>query len=108
MATGRFVIVGASLAGASAADYYDKQRITVRLGARESRVDPARRVVELGGGEAVPYDRLLVTTGGRNRTLRTPGANLAGIFQLRTVEDCDRIRAAARRGARAVVVGMGF
>jgi 3-phenylpropionate/trans-cinnamate dioxygenase ferredoxin reductase component len=155
MATGRFVIVGASLAGASAAaalreggyegevtligeegrlpysrpalskgylrgqerfedqlvnpaDYYAKQRITVRLGARATRVDPGRRVVELGGGETVPYDRLLVTTGGRNRALRAPGAELPGIFQLRTVEDCDRIRAAARPGARAVVVGLGF
>ena len=155
MTTGRFVIVGASLAGASAAaalreggfegeltligeearlpysrpalskgylrgqerfedqlvnpaDFYDKARVTVRLGARATRVDPARRVVELAGGETVPYDRLLVTTGGRNRALRTPGADLSGIFQLRTVEDCDRIRAAARAGARAVVVGMGF
>jgi len=155
MATDRFVIVGASLAGGSAAaalrdggfegeltligeearlpysrpalskgylrgperfedqlvnpaDYYDKHRITLRLGARATRVDPARREVELGSGETVPYDRLLVTTGGRNRTLRTPGADLSGIFQLRTVEDCDRIRAAARSGARAVVVGMGF
>jgi 3-phenylpropionate/trans-cinnamate dioxygenase ferredoxin reductase component len=153
--TGRFVIVGASLAGASAAaalrdggfegeltligeearlpysrpalskgylrgqegfeaqlvnpeGYYAEHRITVRLGARATHVDPARRVVELGGSATVPYDRLLVTTGGRNRALRTPGADLPGIFQLRTVEECDRIRGAARPGARAVVVGMGF
>jgi 3-phenylpropionate/trans-cinnamate dioxygenase ferredoxin reductase subunit len=71
-------------------------------------VDPARRVVERGGGETVPYDRLLVATGGRNRALRAPGADLPGIFRLRTIEDCDRIRTAARAGARAVVVGMGF
>jgi len=90
-----------------AADY-ERRRITVRVGARATRVDPARRVVELAGGEAVGYDRLLVTTGGRNRSLRAPGADLPGIFQLRTVEECDRIRAAARAGARAVVVGMGF
>src|SRR4029077_15916625 len=155
MATGRFVIVGASLAGASAATAlrdggfegeltligeearlpysrpalskgylrgqesfeaqlvnpaadYERRRITVRVGARATRVDPARRVVELAGGEVVGYDRLLVTTGGRNRSLRSPGADLPGIFQLRTVEECDRIRAAARAGARAVVVGMGF
>jgi 3-phenylpropionate/trans-cinnamate dioxygenase ferredoxin reductase subunit len=155
MTTGRFVIVGASLAGASAAaalrdggfdgeltligeeprlpysrpalskgylrgqerfedqlvnpaDYYGKHGITVRLGARATRADPARRVVELGGGETVPYDRLLVATGGRNRALRAPGADLPGIFRLRTIEDCDRIRTAARAGARAVVVGMGF
>ncbi len=56
----------------------------------------------------MPYDRLLVATGGRNRSLTTTGAELPGIFQLRTVEDCDRIRAVAHSGARAVVIGLGF
>ena len=51
--------------------------------------------MELDGGERVVYNRLLVATGGRNRTLSVPGSNLEGIYQLRTVEDCDRIRAAA-------------
>jgi 3-phenylpropionate/trans-cinnamate dioxygenase ferredoxin reductase subunit len=90
------------------AGYYDEQRIQLRLGARATRIDPARKFVQLEGGEHVAYDRLLVATGGRNRALSVPGAGLSGIFQLRTVEDCDRLRAAARRGARAVVIGLGF
>jgi 3-phenylpropionate/trans-cinnamate dioxygenase ferredoxin reductase subunit len=64
--------------------------------------------VALESGGELPYDRVLLATGGRNRKLTTPGADLAGVFQLRTVEDCDRIRAAARPGARAVVIGLGF
>jgi len=151
----RFVIIGASLAGASAAaalreggfdgaveligaepqlpynrpplskgylrgqerfedqlvnpaDYYARHDITLRLGVRATSLDPRRKVISLERGEEVPYDRLLVATGGRNRTLTTPGAELAGIFQLRTVEDCEHIRALARSGARAVVIGLGF
>jgi 3-phenylpropionate/trans-cinnamate dioxygenase ferredoxin reductase subunit len=151
----RFVIIGASLAGASAAaalreggfdgtveligaepqlpynrpplskaylrgqerfddqlvnpaDHYAQHDIKLRLGVRVTVVDPKRKVVGLDGGGEVPYDRLLVATGGRNRMLTTPGAELSGIFQLRTVEDCDRIRAVARSGARAVVIGLGF
>jgi 3-phenylpropionate/trans-cinnamate dioxygenase ferredoxin reductase subunit len=151
----RFVIIGASLAGASAAaalreggfdgtveligaepqlpynrpplskgylrgqerfedqlvnpaDYYAQHEVDLRLGTRVTLVDPRRKVVGLDRGEEVPYHRLLVATGGRNRTLTTPGAELPGIFQLRTVEDCDRIRAVARPGARAVVIGLGF
>jgi 3-phenylpropionate/trans-cinnamate dioxygenase ferredoxin reductase subunit len=151
----RFVIVGASLAGASAAaalreggfdgvvqligaesrapynrpplskgylrgqerfedqlvhpsSYYAQQDIGLRLGTRATLIDPGRKVVRLDHGEDVPYDRLLVATGGRNRTLGGPGADLEGIFQLRTVEDCDRIRAAAVARRRAVVVGLGF
>jgi 3-phenylpropionate/trans-cinnamate dioxygenase ferredoxin reductase component len=155
MKTGRFVIVGAALAGGSAAAalreggfegeitligaekqlpynrpplskgylrgqdkfedqlvnpaaFYTEQRIGLRLGVRATAIDPGRKLVALEGGETVPYDRLLVTTGGRNRTLTTPGGQLPGIFQLRTVEDCDRIRAAATPGRRAVVIGLGF
>ena len=88
--------------------YYAEQRIDLKLGVRATAIDPGQKLVELAGGGRVPYDRLLVATGGRNRPLSAPGAGLDGIFQLRTVEDCDRIRAAARRGRRAVVVGLGF
>jgi 3-phenylpropionate/trans-cinnamate dioxygenase ferredoxin reductase subunit len=88
--------------------YYAEHDIQLRLGIRATGIDPAHKRVELEGGEHVGYDRLLVATGGRNRALSVPGADLDGIFQLRTVEDCDRIRAAARSGRRAVVIGLGF
>jgi 3-phenylpropionate/trans-cinnamate dioxygenase ferredoxin reductase component len=90
------------------ASYYAEQRITLTLGTRATTIDAGQKLVELEGGERLVYDRLLVATGGRNRTLSVPGANLAGVFQLRTVEDCDRIRAAVSRGRRAVVMGFGF
>src|SRR5712692_3155675 len=90
------------------AGYYAEQKIELRLGARATTIDPGQKLVELEGGERIAYDRLLVATGGRNRTLSVPGANLDRILQLRTVEDCDRIRAAAQPGRRAVVVGLGF
>jgi len=88
--------------------YYADQRIALTLGVRATAIDAKQKLVELEGGERVAYDRLLVTTGGRNRTLSVRGATLEGVFQLRTVEDCDRIRAATRRARRAVVMGLGF
>lgn len=90
------------------AGYYAEHGIGLRLGVRARAIDPKRKVVALDGGEEVPYDRLLVATGGRNRALTTPGGDRPGIFQLRTVEECDRIRASAKAGRRAVVVGLGF
>ena len=71
-------------------------------------VDPAGRRVHLDGGEDIAYAKLLIATGGRNRRLQVPGADLPGVQQLRTVADCDAIKAAAARGGRAVIVGMGF
>jgi len=90
------------------AAYYQEHQIELRRGVRVTAVDAKQKVVELEDGERVAYDRLLLATGGRNRTLAVPGAALEGVFQLRTVEDCDRIRAVARRGRRAVIVGLGF
>ena len=90
------------------ASYYAEQRIQLKLGVQATTIDPKQKLVELEGGVRVAYDRLLVTTGGRNRTLSMPGANLGGVFQLRTVQDCDRIRAAVAPGRRAVVMGFSF
>jgi 3-phenylpropionate/trans-cinnamate dioxygenase ferredoxin reductase subunit len=62
----------------------------------------------LAGGERVPFDRLVIATGGRNRSIDVPGAGLPGVFDLRYVADAIAIREAATSGARVVCVGMGF
>ena len=61
------------------AAYYTEQRIELRLGVRATAIDPTQKLVELEGGERVAYDRLLVTTGGRNRTFSAPGAAPKGL-----------------------------
>jgi 3-phenylpropionate/trans-cinnamate dioxygenase ferredoxin reductase subunit len=87
---------------------YARNDIDLELGTRVGRIDPREKVVELDGGRRLPYDRLLVATGGRNRRPPIPGVELSGVVQLRTVEESDRIRAEAGAGRRGVVVGMGF
>lgn len=67
-----------------------------------------QRRVEFDQAEAIEYSKLLIATGGRNRRLDIPGAGRQGVYQLRTVADCDAIKQAARSGAHALVVGMGF
>jgi 3-phenylpropionate/trans-cinnamate dioxygenase ferredoxin reductase subunit len=89
-------------------DFYGENGIETRFGVRATRVDAAEKVVELGDGERVAYDKLLIATGGRNRRFPIPGLDLEGIYDLRTVADCDRIRAEIAPGRKAVVVGMGF
>ena len=89
-------------------EWYGEQGIEARFGTRAERVDVEGRAVVLDGGERLPYDAVLVTTGSRNRRLGLPGEDLPGVFDLRTAADCDRIRAAASRARRVVLVGMGF
>jgi 3-phenylpropionate/trans-cinnamate dioxygenase ferredoxin reductase subunit len=87
--------------------WYEDNRV-VRVRATATRVDANAHQVHLEEGEPVPYDQLLITTGGVNRTLDVPGADLPGVHQLRTVAESDAIKQDATRGSRAVVVGMGF
>jgi 3-phenylpropionate/trans-cinnamate dioxygenase ferredoxin reductase subunit len=89
-------------------DYYAGARIDLRMGVAATSVDPTRKLVALADGERLGYDKLLVTTGSRNRLLEASGADLPGLYQLRTVEDSDRIRDAAKRARRAVLIGFGF
>ena len=88
--------------------YYSEHDIRLSLGQSAVAIDAARRVVELDSGATLTYGRLLIATGGRTRAPWVPGARLEGVLGLRTLHDADRIRAAARPGSRAVVVGLGF
>jgi 3-phenylpropionate/trans-cinnamate dioxygenase ferredoxin reductase subunit len=71
-------------------------------------VDPELHTVKLGSGSELEYQKLLIATGGRNRSLDVPGSELEGVHYLRTVAQCDTIKQAASGGGRAVIVGMGF
>ena len=88
--------------------FYASNDIETHFGTRATRVDPVEKVVELEGGERVRYDKVLLATGSRNRRFPLPGLDLEGVYDLRTVEDCDRIRKDIAPGRRAAVVGMGF
>jgi 3-phenylpropionate/trans-cinnamate dioxygenase ferredoxin reductase component len=90
------------------AAYYAEHGIETIFGTRATRIDSSTRIVELEDHRQVPFDRLLVATGGRNRRVAIPGSDLEGIYSLRTVRDADRIREEIVAGRRVVVVGMGF
>jgi 3-phenylpropionate/trans-cinnamate dioxygenase ferredoxin reductase subunit len=90
------------------ASWYAEQDVDTRFGTRAVQIDVHLREVVLAGGERLPFDRLLVSTGGRNRRLEVPGAGLPGVFDLRYHRDAVQIRDAATAGARVVCVGMGF
>jgi 3-phenylpropionate/trans-cinnamate dioxygenase ferredoxin reductase subunit len=90
------------------AAFYTEHGIETMFGTRATRIDPSERFVELEDQRRVPFDALLIATGGRNRRVSIPGGDLAGIYQLRTVQDADRIRNEMAAGRRVVIVGMGF
>jgi NADPH-dependent 2,4-dienoyl-CoA reductase/sulfur reductase-like enzyme len=98
------------------AAHYDPLEIDWRLGRRVAALELDRRAVVLDDGEPLGFDGLVIATGATPRTLppdssgtpRAPGPPLAGVFVLRTLEDCLALRKELEGGPRVCVVGAGF
>ncbi len=88
--------------------WYENHDVELRLGMKAMGIDTTDRHVELQDGDRVPFDTLLIATGGRNRVLQAEGRELEGVHELRTIEDADRIRQDATPGRKAAIVGAGF
>ncbi len=90
------------------AEWYEEQRIELRLATPVTAIGPRAREVVLADGKRLAFDRLLIATGSAPDRLPIPGSDLAGVHDLRTVEDADRIRDAAATAQRVVVIGGGW
>lgn len=88
--------------------FFAEHRIDHRSGTRVTGIDRAERRVQLSDGGHLAYDHLILATGTRNRALPVPGADLAGVRQLRSLDDADALRTAIEGVRRIVVVGAGF
>jgi 3-phenylpropionate/trans-cinnamate dioxygenase ferredoxin reductase subunit len=155
MTDGTFVIVGASLAGARAAEtlrdegfagrivligaeqhlpyerpplskgyllgkeerqkafphdqeWYEQQRVELRLGTRVVGIDPAGHQVTLEGGEPQAYDKLLLATGSSPKELDLPGGEGPQVHYLRTIDQSEALGATLRKGNPMVVIGAGW
>ncbi len=62
--------------------WYAEHGVELRTGADVVAVDPAAHTVALESGEELGYQKVLIATGGRNRRLGIPGADLGGIHSL--------------------------
>jgi 3-phenylpropionate/trans-cinnamate dioxygenase ferredoxin reductase subunit len=88
--------------------FYAEQRIELRLGRTATSLDTSLNQVVLDDGEQLRYDRLLLSTGAEPRRLTVPGADLDGVFYLRSAGDSDALRERLDRGGTVVVIGAGW
>ncbi len=90
------------------AEFYREHGIEVLLGKEVVRVDVGSGKVCFGDGSELDYDKLLLATGSIPRRLGIPGEDLGNVFTLRSLRDCEGIRASAQPGLRAVIMGASF
>ena len=88
--------------------FYERHGVELILGNPVTRVDPRNRQVCLADKKILEYDNLLIATGSSPKPLGIPGEDLPGVFTLKTVNDADKLVAAAAGMRDVVIVGGGL
>ncbi|MBQ4370219.1 MAG: FAD-dependent oxidoreductase, partial [Oscillospiraceae bacterium] len=95
--------------------FWERFRITVKVGHEVAAIDPAKKTVtvrELETGKVFTesYDKLVLSPGAKPTRPNLPGIDSKKLFTLRTVEDTFRIRefVVEKQPKTAVLIGGGY
>jgi 3-phenylpropionate/trans-cinnamate dioxygenase ferredoxin reductase subunit len=89
-------------------DAFDKLGLDWRPNVRVTSIDRAGKQILLSTGEAIGYDKLILCNGGRARPMEVPGADLPGLYTLRSIDDAQALGRKLVPGNKIVVVGGGW
>jgi len=90
------------------ASWYAEPAVCLIAGNRATAIDRAAHTVALADGTSLAYDKLLLATGSKPLAPPIPGLGLPNVRAFRDIADVEAMIAAARSGARAVVIGGGL
>ncbi|MHC5655331.1 NAD(P)/FAD-dependent oxidoreductase [Stappia sp.] len=88
--------------------FYSQNEIDCRFASPVTAIDRAAKTVALEDGESVSYDKLVIATGTRPRTIPLPGASLPGVVTLRKISDIEAMRPLLATPGRIAIVGAGY
>ena len=80
----------------------------IRQHGKVRTLNSEKRQIILADGQHIDYDACLLATGGKAQRPALPGADLPGVFTLRSREDAALLLDAAEPGQPVVIVGDGF
>jgi NADPH-dependent 2,4-dienoyl-CoA reductase/sulfur reductase-like enzyme len=90
-------------------DFYAANRINLLLGAEAVDVDSAGKVVSLKDGDRIPFDRLLIATGGDPFVPPIEGLpDRERVFTFTTWDDAAKLKGSADDIEHAVIIGGGL
>ena len=89
--------------------WYTDHNVELLAGVKVTSIDPASRVVSLDHGSSVPFDRLLIATGGIARSLGDRDlTSVSEVQTVRSIGDAIRLHGQFRPGRRLIVIGAGL
>lgn len=89
-------------------EWYAEHGVALVTGQSATAIDVVGRTLKLGGGDLLPFDKLLLAVGSEAIRLPLPGRDLAGVMTFRSLADIEGLEQAASAGAPAVVIGGGL
>jgi len=90
------------------AEAFSALEVDWRPNVTASAIDTKTKALWLANGESVGYDKLILCTGGRARRLGIPGADLPGVYTLRSLRDAATLGDAMVADKRLLVIGGGW
>ncbi|HEV1993939.1 MAG TPA: FAD-dependent oxidoreductase [Candidatus Acidoferrum sp.] len=88
--------------------FYQDHAIHLMPGERVTAIDRAERQVRVASGSRVPYQKLVLAVGARNRILPLKGADLDGVLYLRSLDEAVVVKERLQHAQEVVVIGGGF
>ena len=89
-------------------NFYPKNDFTLYTGDKVTKIDRFKRAVISESGLEVSYDKIIMATGSFPFVPPVPGHDRDNVFVYRTIEDLEKITAAAKTGKIGAVIGGGL
>lgn len=89
-------------------EVHEHRGVDLRLETWVTAISTEDRTVTLDSGEELPYDRLLIATGGIPRPLGVPGSDLHAVYQFQTLDDTKALSDRCNESTSAVALGGSY
>lgn len=88
--------------------FYEDHNVTVKFGVKAETLDADNKLITLSDGEMIEYDKLLIATGTMARKIPLQGAELEGVYTLRTIDDVTALSNAITPTSKIGIIGAGY
>jgi NAD(P)H-nitrite reductase large subunit len=88
--------------------FWKDNKVQTLTGRTATKIDFAKKQVELDGGEKIGYEKLLIATGGKPFVPRMEGSEKDGVFTFTELSSAKDIESTLEKSETAVVIGGGL
>ncbi|MBZ4687858.1 MAG: FAD-dependent pyridine nucleotide-disulfide oxidoreductase [Clostridiales bacterium] len=89
-------------------DFYEKNGVKAILGCRAEALDVEKKSVKLANGQKLPYEKLLIATGGKPFIPPIAGLDKKNVKTFIKLDDVKEIDALVSRGSKVIILGAGL